>query len=189
MLQGLVTRDGGTVIRSAILADDANLILRHLRENTDLVLLSGGSSAGDEDHAPRLLRQFGDLSIHGVALRPGGPAGLGTLEGHLVALLPGNPVACLCAYDLFAGRALRRATGMPNWPYRRVQIPLANDIVSSIGRVDYARVIIEGGGVQWIGKSGASRLSSTTRSTGFVIVPADRPVLEKGEKVDVFFYD
>ena len=68
----------------------------------------GGSSVGQEDHAPALVRELGELPVHGVAMRPSSPAGVGFIGGKPVFLLPGNPVSCLCAYDFFAGRAVRR---------------------------------------------------------------------------------
>ena len=60
-------------------------------------------------------------------------------------LLPGNPVSCLCAYDLFAGRAVRRLGGRSPEPYRSELLPLAAKIASAVGRVDYARVRIVDG--------------------------------------------
>jgi len=86
------------------------------------------------------------LCVHGVALRPASPAGLGFLGTRPVFLLPGNPVSCLCAYDLFAGRAIRRLGGRsPQMPYRSERLPLAAKIASAVGRVDYARVRLVGG--------------------------------------------
>lgn len=53
------------------------------------------------------------------------PAGMGQFNQQLVFLLPGNPVSCLCAYDFFAGRAIRGMGGrMKDWPYRRTQATL-----------------------------------------------------------------
>src|SRR5262249_46279854 len=109
--------------------------------NADVILVSGGSSVGKEDHAPRVVAELGELSVHGVALRPASPTGLGFVRGRPVFLLPGNPVSCLCAYDLFAGEAIRRLGGRrPGLPYRTSVLPLARKIASAIGRVDYVRV-------------------------------------------------
>src|SRR5206468_6784910 len=132
------------------------------RAQADVLLVSGGSSVGQEDHAPRVLAELGELAVHGVALRPASPAGVGFLKGRPVFLLPGNPVSCLCAYDLFAGRAVRRLGGRsPEWPYRMATLPLASKIVSAIGRVDYVRVKVTNGTVEPIAVTGASILSTT----------------------------
>ena len=100
---------------------------------------------------------------------------LGTLGRSLVFLLPGNPVSALCAYDFFAGRAIRALGGrQKGWPYVSVKGTLTRKISSPIGRLDYARVKIEDGRVEPLSVSGASLLSSTTRADGFVIVDDDR---------------
>src|SRR5207244_876413 len=94
MLNALVTRDGGEPITGAILPDDRDVILAALNEEADVVLVAGGSSVGQEDHVPTLLAEHGELAIHGIAMRPSSPAGMGRLNGRLVFLLPGNPVSC-----------------------------------------------------------------------------------------------
>src|SRR5439155_23861204 len=158
--------------------------------SADVLLVSGGSSVGQEDHAPTILAELGELAIHGIALRPASPTGLGFLEGRPVFLLPGNPVSCLCAYDLFAGPALRRLGGRSmELPYRAQTLPLARKIASMVGRVDYVRVQVREGQVEPLAISGASILSSTTRADGFVLVPAELEGYGPGEKVEVFLYD
>ncbi|MDH3884520.1 MAG: hypothetical protein OET63_09910, partial [Desulfobacterales bacterium] len=67
--------------------------------------------------------------------------------------------------------------------------PLEKRLVSQIGRTDYARVLVEGGRVRPIAISGASVLSSVTRATGFVIVPAGLEGYPEGSEVDVGIYD
>lgn len=190
MLETLVQRDGGFVRARRLLRDDPELLLAALREEADLVIVSGGSSVGLEDHGPSLLARHGQLRFHGIALRPSGPTGLGSLEGRSVFLLPGNPVASLCAYDFFAGRAIRRLAGLgTDWPYPRVTLPLAHDLPSIPGRVDYARVRLREGQVEPIAISGASRLRSTTDADGFVIIPAEIDGYRAGHSVGVLLYD
>src|SRR5215471_9273758 len=120
MLRGLLDRDGGILEAQWRLADDAERIRAALvASGADVILVSGGSSVGSEDHAPPLIAQVGELAIHGVAMRPSSPAGIGRIGDALVFLLPGNPVSCLCAYDFFAGRGIRRMGGLPSdWPHR-----------------------------------------------------------------------
>ena len=154
------------------------------------MLVSGGSSVGKEDYAPALLARHGELAIHGIAMRPSSPTGLGKLDGRLVFLLPGNPVSCLCAYDFFAGRAIRACGGRTaDWPYRPRLLPLTRKLVSTVGRVDYARVKCHGDAVEPLAISGASMLSSTTRADGFVIVPQDSEGYPAESQVLVHLYD
>jgi molybdopterin molybdotransferase len=190
MLAALIRRDGGLPICPGIVPDDPASILAAMQDRADIVLVSGGSSVGQEDHAPSLLAEHGRLVIHGIAMRPSSPAGMGRLNHRLVFLLPGNPVSCLCAYDFFAGRAIRALAGLPRgWPYRSVRLPLARKIVSVVGRVDYARVKTAEGQVVPLGIGGASVLSSTTRADGFVVIPQDSEGYAPGTEVDVWLYD
>lgn len=122
-------------------------------------------------------------------MRPSSPAGMGRLGEALVLLLPGNPVSCLCAYDFFAGRAIRRLGGRPaNWPYPTRRLPLSRKLVSQIGRTDYARVKIVDDQVQPLAISGASMLSSTTQADGFVVIAAGSEGYPPGAAVDVYLY-
>lgn len=191
MLRGLLARDGGVVEAHCKLGDDAARIRDALvAPNADVILVSGGSSVGSEDHAPRLLAEVGELAIHGVAMRPSSPAGAGRVGDALVFLLPGNPVSCLCAYDFFAGRAIRLRGGRsPDWPYRTREGIVARKIVSAVGRVDYCRVRFAHDEIEPLALSGASILSSTTRADGFVIVPAESEGYGAGTAVTAYLYD
>jgi molybdopterin molybdotransferase len=135
VLRALVDRDGGEVLPFEILPDKPDLIRGALQDpEADVVLVSGGSSVGTEDHAPRLVAEIGSLDFHGISMRPSSPTGIGRVDGRLVFLLPGNPVSCLCAYEFFAGPRLRALAGRSwSWPHRRVTLPLAKKIALAPG--------------------------------------------------------
>jgi molybdopterin molybdotransferase len=191
VLRGLVARDGGETLPFEILPDIRDRIAEAMVDAAaDVVLVSGGSSVGQEDHAPGLLAELGELRFHGVSMRPSSPAGVGRIGDRFVFLLPGNPVSCLCAYEFFAGPTIRGLGGRPrSWPHRRVRLPLARKIASAIGRTDYVRVAIERGHALPLATSGASILSSTVRASGFVIVPREHEGMPDGADVEVMLYD
>ncbi len=203
MLATLAHRDGADVLSVRYVRDDYDAVRDAIRDaatDADVVLVSGGTSVGTEDHAPRAVAELGELAVHGVALRPAAPLGIGFLVSRspalplspspLLFLLPGNPASCLCAYDLFAGRVVRRLGGrLWELPYRKETLTLAERIASAVGRVDYVRVKREGSGVVPVASGGGSNLSSTVTADGFVLVPADRDTLASGEIVDVWLYD
>ncbi len=190
MLEALSNRDGGITVNSQIIADDPELIRQVMLEDYDILLITGGTSVGEEDMTPLLLAELGDLAIHGVAMRPSRSAGMGSIGKKRVFLLPGNPVACLCAYDFFAGSLIRRLSGYTkNGPYRSVNKVLKQKITSVIGRTDYARIKLSGDSVEPIAISGAAILSSTTQADGFVIIPTDSEGYPPETEVKVFLYD
>lgn len=191
MLGALVARDGGELLPFEILPDQPERIREAMADDrADVVLVSGGSSVGQEDHAPRLLGELGHLDYHGISMRPSSPTGVGRIGSAFVFLLPGNPVSCLAAYEFFAGPTLRQFGGRPRaWPHRRLRIPLARKIASAIGRTDYVRVAIDAGRAHPLATSGASILSSTVRAAGAVIVPRGHEGMAEGQEVEVLLYD
>lgn len=191
MLAALVERDGGVAAFPEPVRDDPQVILEALHsESADIVIVSGGSSVGLEDLAPMLLAQRGELAVHGIAMRPSSPTGMGRIGDRLIFLLPGNPVSCLCAYDFFGGRAVRALGGRDKqWPYRSIRATLNRKLNSQIGRLDYARVRIEGGRVEPLSIGGASMLSSATRADGFVVIGDDSEGFAAGSDVEVWLYD
>jgi molybdopterin molybdotransferase len=189
MLAALVERDGGIVDFPGLVRDDAETIRAALHADADIVIVSGGSSVGIEDLAPSLVAKDGELPVHGIAMRPSSPTGMGRIGHRLIFLLPGNPVSALCAYDFFAGGAIRALGGRPiTWPYRSYPAILGRKISSPIGRLDYVRVKFKNGQLEPLSVSGASVLSSTTRADGFVIVDDDSEGFAAGSTVDVWLY-
>src|SRR6185437_12228377 len=136
MLRALIPRDGGILAALETIERDRARIAEALRRNAaDLVVTVGGTGRGDADEAAAALREAGQLAMHGLALSPGESAGLGlTAAGVPVVLLPGAPAACFWAYELLAGRAVRRRGGRsPAWPYIAREMVLARKLVSAIG--------------------------------------------------------
>lgn len=195
MLDALVRRDGGVPLSRGLFADDDPTFERELVEaRADMLLVTGASSVGPEDRVPSLVARHGTLAFHGIALRPASPAGVGVVAGRPVFLLPGNPVSALCAYDLFAGRLVRRLGGRPaDFPHRRIRVPLARKVVSELGRVDFLRVrLVDVGGAphaEPLTARGAGVLSSATRADGFVLVPKEAEGYPEGATVEVLLYE
>ena len=189
MLAALVARDGGIpeILR---LSDERKTMQEALgRDRADVIITAGAASVGTEDRVPVLVAELGTLTIHGITMRPSAPTGVGTINGVRVVILPGNPVACLAAYDFFAGPVVRSLGGRsPKWPYRTTKRPLARRLVSQIGRTDYARVVINGELVEPIAISGSSVLSSVTAASGFVLVPASSEGYAEGTPVTIHCY-
>jgi molybdopterin molybdotransferase len=189
MLAALIRRDGGVpeVIRTP--DDEAAMRAALAAPEADVFVTAGAASVGTEDRIPMLVGELGEVIVHGVAMRPSSPSGIGRIGSVPVLLLPGNPVSCLVAYDFFAGPVVRRLAGLPDeWPYRKATLQLGSRLVSQIGRTDYARVVIEDGVVRSLAISGASVLSSVTRADGFVIIPSGLEGYPAGSDVDVYLY-
>jgi molybdopterin molybdotransferase len=142
VLTALVQRDGGCVEEVLRVGDSpSDWTDELLRPGVDLIVMSGGTSAGPQDHAARFVRSTGRLEFHGLPLRPGRPVGIGSCKSALVFLLPGNPIACQFTYDLFVRCALQMLRRAPiQWPYRCQLARLSEPVQSVAGRLDYLRL-------------------------------------------------
>jgi molybdopterin molybdotransferase len=174
LLQSLLARDGGIVESLASgIAEQAALAARIAAPGADVVLVAGRSGTGGDDVAPLALAGIGDLAIHGIALRPGGSTGMGSLGAVPVILLPGEPLACLVAYELFAGRLIRLHGGRgAGFPHRVREIALGGKIASTVGIVEFRPVRIAGGRAEPIAVPEAGGLAALGEADGFVLVPA-----------------
>lgn len=197
VLAGLCERDGAQWLPTVRARDGEAALTAGFAElcagPADVLLVAGATSVGLEDLMPQVLARAGRLEVHGVAVRPASPTGLGRLhDGRRVFLLPGNPVSCLCAHELMVGPWLRALAGRPHpwsFPHPSVVLPLFKKITSKVGRTDFVRVRVRDGQVEPVATSGASNLSSTVIADGFTIVASDSEGAGPGEPVRVFLFD
>lgn len=120
---------GQTRIRSAHLGDDeaaAQPILQALLDDSDWLILSGAVSKGSRDFVPALLERLGCKCLfHGIAQRPGKPAGCWHgPKGQIIAALPGNPVSALTTLHALVLPALAAASAATPTPARWVDARL-----------------------------------------------------------------
>lgn len=131
LLETLVKKNGGSMIESHLLADEYDLLQSHLQKaltlKTDLVLFSGGASAGDKDHVKKLLQENGfTLHFTQVNVRPGQPLIFAKRNQTIAFGIPGNPVSHLVCFNLFIQLALTRLQNKtPDLEY--FQSPLAHN--------------------------------------------------------------
>ena len=155
----------------------------------DILLVAGATGNGTDDFAGAVLAEVGELAIHGVALSPGESAGMGRAgAGALVFLLPGAPAACLWAYELFAGRAIRRLGGRnPALPFRSTEMLTNRKIVSRIGVTEICPVRCrDNRSVEPIASFAEAGLMSASRADGFVIIPEGSEGFPEGAAVTVY---
>jgi len=155
----------------------------------DVVLTSGGASAGDEDHVSRLLREGGKLSSWRIAMKPGRPLALALWEGVPVIGLPGNPVAALVCALIFARPAIERLGGGV-WPTPRgFHVPAAFAKSKKGGRREYLRARInDAGAVEVFASEGSGRISGLSWAEGLVELPDEAVEVTPGMPVRFYPY-
>jgi molybdopterin molybdotransferase len=135
----------------------------------DVILTSGGASAGDEDHVSALLQQEGALEAWRIALKPGRPLALGLWRGMPVFGLPGNPVAAFVTTLIFARPSLAVLAGMDWCAPQGFMVPAAFSKSKKPGRREYLRArIATDGRVEVFQSEGSGRISGLSWATGLV---------------------
>jgi molybdopterin molybdotransferase len=188
MLRALIERDGGVPVERTSETLRAALGL----PGADIVLFVGTAGRGSGGHAAAALAEAGELAIDGVALRPGETTGIGrTTAGAPVLLLPDRPAACYWAYELFAGRAIRRLGGRnPAFPFPSRRMTATRKIVSEIGMTEVAPVrCVNEGGVEPMASFASAGLRAIAEADGFVVVPEGSEGYHRGAMVTVYLYD
>lgn len=188
MVAALVERDGGIVDSTVAGVDGLASILAGA--DHDLLLVIGASGVGANDNAAVALSQCGDVAARGVAINPGETTTLGSVNDTPVVILPGPPLAALFAYDMIAGRAVRRLAGRSGeLPYGIRRLELDRKVASGLGRLECCRVRVSAGHADPIAVADNRTLSTAVRADGFVLVPEQSEGFAPGGEVTVYMYD
>jgi putative molybdopterin biosynthesis protein len=194
MLAAQAQAVGATAEIVPIVPDDPQRIAEVLREaaaRADLVLLVAGSSAGRDDWTARVIAACGTVAVHGVAVRPGHPVILGTVDaasGTPVIGIPGYPVSAALTFDIFAAPLLAELEGTAPTPRPVRRARLARKLASVLGSDDWVRVRLGRVGGEVVATPlprGAGVLTSLVRADGLLVVPAGLEGHHAGEEVDV----
>ncbi|MCV6598821.1 MAG: molybdopterin-binding protein [Mangrovicoccus sp.] len=156
----------------------------HAATETDVILSSGGASAGDEDHVSALLQSEGAMQSWRIAIKPGRPLALALWQGVPVFGLPGNPVAAFVCALIFAHPAMARLAGA-DWPEPQAYgLPAAFEKRKKPGRREYLRARVNGAGqVEVFASEGSGRISGLVWADGLVELPDEAMHIRPGDMV------
>lgn len=162
-------------------------------ENSDLVLVSGGTSVGAGDLAPEAINSLGrpGIIIHGMSIRPGRPTAMAAIGSKPIVLLPGFPVAAMVSFNTFVQPIILKMLGTSSDQFegRKVRARMLRRVPSSLGNRTFARVTVRRRGDNYVAEplrtSGSGVISSMIRANGFVIIPEEKEGLEEGEEVEI----
>lgn len=156
----------------------------------DLMISSGGVSAGQADYVSSTLAELGDVTFWKLAMRPGRPLACGKVgDAHFFGL-PGNPVAVMVAFYEFVQPSIRRMQGCSQLTAPRFAARCESKLRKSPGRIEYQRGIFATGPdghttVRSTGKQGAGRLSSMCMANCLIVIDAEKDGVEPGDIVQI----
>ena len=194
LLQAMLSGPAIELIDLGALPDDPGQLASALSDSAtkaDVVISTGGVSVGDEDHMPRLVREAGgELHVLKVAMKPGKPVTIGTLDGAVYIGLPGNPVAAFVTFLLIARPIIDKCSGLdatgpmtisavsgverPRRPWRKEYMPARIASISEEG------VPV----VEMIGRGSSAALQPLAQAQGLAIIEPGTENLPIGGRID-----
>ena len=205
-LIGAVQRLGMEVVDLGLVRDSPQALqaaVQQAIDRADVLLTSGGVSAGDADYTRDVLGRVGEVAFWKVAMRPGRPFAFGPLyagdrqratKTAWLFALPGNPVAALVTFYVFARDALLMLAGATPEPLPVLQARCTAAIRKRPGRTEFQRAIVgRGDDGQWqvrsAGSQGAGILRSMSEANALLVLRHEQGSVAAGDPVDVWLFD
>jgi len=179
-----------------------------LAKGAEVIIFSGGTSAGAGDLLPAAIERFGEILVHGVDIKPGKPFILGMVRGKPVFGLPGNPTSALVTFNLFVAPLLRRISSdyfykgqegkQKDLRRKKVKATAAVRIFSEKGRNEYVLVKVNLAGTKPAEEAnllvypiltGSGAITTLSNADGYIFVEKGKEIVEEGEgvEVEIFF--
>jgi molybdopterin molybdotransferase len=169
--------------------DDLKAKITESLKECDILLCSGGTSAGVGDNIRQILDEIGTVYIHGITVQPGKPTILGVVDGKIVIGLPGNPVSAIVIFNVFVAPSIKKLAGFVDEQHHKtIKGKLARRIHSPIGRMQYQLVRVEDGIVYPIFKDSGA-IFSLASAAGYTKVSKQTEMVEEGEEVEVTLFN
>ncbi|ACO83559.1 gephyrin-like molybdotransferase Glp [Clostridium botulinum] len=193
LLQASIIEDGGIPINYGIIRDDFNLLKNTVEkaiEDTDIVLISGGSSVGKKDVTIDVINSLGDTGVfvHGIAIKPGKPTIIGNVKDKIVFGLPGHPLSAAVVYKVIVKYYIDKIAGVKEKVFPIV-CKFNINYHSAKGREEYLPVTLNWQENEIIASpifSKSGLISGFSKAYGFIKIDKNLEGIKKDEKVFVY---
>lgn len=191
MLAGYLVEDGAVPDRRPVIRDKKDEIRRAIKDavsESDIVLVIAGSSAGIEDFTSDVIRDLGEVLVHGVNIKPGKPVILGVVDNTPVVGIPGYPVSAFIAYNYFVKPVLDEYFGTGRQTPEIINARLSRPVSSSLGTEEFVRMKlgdVSGTIIATPVSRGAGLIMSLVRADGIMRIPPMSEGFGAGTDVDV----
>jgi putative molybdopterin biosynthesis protein len=191
-----INENGGEAVFLGAIPDDEEKLEAAMRKalgESDMLVLSGGTSKGAGDVSHRIIGRLGQPGIvaHGVALKPGKPLCLAVCDGKPVVILPGFPTSAMFTFHDMIVPVLRRMAGLPPRSDTKVTAKVPVRIASELGRTEFVMVsLVEGpdGLIAYPSGKGSGAITSFAQADGFLRIDALADQMPAGSRADVTLF-
>ena len=194
MFEAAVRSWGGEPLRWPIVKDEPEAIREAMQQaanQSNLVLVSAGSSAGRRDHTFDVLSQLGEVLVHGVAMKPGKPVILGKIDPVPVVGVPGYPVAAYMALELFVMPLLFCWQKQNPPAHFQGEAYISRRVLSSLKDEEFLRLKMGKVDERLVATPlprGSGVSLSLVKADGSTSIPQNKEGLETGERFPVDFW-
>jgi len=196
IITAAIAENGGEAAFLGAVDDDEALLeaaMRAALDDSDMLVLSGGTSKGAGDLSHRIIARLGQPGIiaHGVALKPGKPLCLAVCDGKPVVILPGFPTSAMFTFHDLIVPVLRRMAGLPPRNEAKVQATIPLRIASELGRTEFVMVSLVAGDdglIAYPSGKGSGAITSFAQADGFVTIDALADQLRSGTTAEVTLF-
>ena len=195
ILSGQIREAGGQAVVTDIVGDALENLRKALRSaldsSPDLILVLSGSSAGSHDFTADAISEFGEVLVHGIAVRPGHPVIIGMIAQTPVIGVPGYPVSAALTGELLIVPRIRRWLGLADADVATVEAVSTRKIVSPIGDDDFVRVAlaeIDGQLQATPLQRGAGVITSLVQADGLAHIPRFHEGVDRGAALNARLY-
>ncbi|MEE1128483.1 MAG: gephyrin-like molybdotransferase Glp [Methanobrevibacter sp.] len=157
-------------------------------EDYDVVMTTGGTAISKGDVVLDAVDDLGEILFHGVAIRPGKPAGAGLVNDTMVFTLSGQPVAAMSQFDMFARKYLFEMQGR-SFDFDVVQRVSQLKIPSQLGRTDFIRAVSDENHAKHVLNRGSGIIRSMVEANSYIIIDENDEGYQKDDLVNVVFFN
>ncbi len=188
VFEAMVLEAGGIPDRIDPVPDDRERLRKAILDSVqknDIVVINAGSSAGSEDYTVGLVRELGEVFVHGIAIKPGKPTIIGQIDGKAVIGIPGYPVSAFISFREFVVPLISMCGEVKP---KTAEVQLSKRVVSSLKHREYVRMKIGRVGERLIAtplSRGAGVTMSLVKADGILEVPQNVEGYESGQIVPV----
>jgi putative molybdopterin biosynthesis protein len=191
-----INENGGEAIFLGAVSDNEEQLEAAVRKalgESDMLVLSGGTSKGAGDVSHRIIARLGQPGIiaHGVALKPGKPLCLAVCDGKPVVILPGFPTSAMFTFHDMIVPVLRRMVGLPPRPDAKVTAKVPVRVASELGRTEFVMVsLVDGadGLIAYPSGKGSGAITSFAQADGFLRIDALADQMRAGTEAEVTLF-
>ena len=189
-IKALVEDSGAVaeIIHAGDTFDEVKEAILKASEDYDVIMTTGGTAISKGDVVLDVVDDIGEILFHGVAIRPGKPAGAGVVNGKMVFTFSGQPVAAMSQFDMFARKYLFEMQGRA-FDFHIVHRESQLKIPSQLGRTDFIRAVSDDEYAKHVLNRGSGIIRSMVEANSYIIIDENDEGYQKGDIVDVVMFD